>query len=162
MKNNTTAEIRNKMMSKSRNGWAPSHSTRAVIYTETPKEEESVMTIADDWFNEKKIYNLDFKCKTWNKVLRKCNRAVNAAIKEILSDVKSIHYSRNAGCSCGCSPGHIVKFDKSVDFNDAWAVVKTSKEDCEEFRAWLKTLDEELAAEIIVGNEQVVQLARYL
>lgn len=64
--------------------------------------------LADNWFNEKKIWNLDFKCKTWGQIGRAVSRMVNKVLVNELDDVKSARYSKTAGCSCGCSPGFIV------------------------------------------------------
>jgi len=66
----------------------------------------------DEFFLQNEIFNLDFKSKTWSKMVR---LSTKMDIREIMSIFPkgaapvSITYSKKAGCSCGCSPGYIVK-----------------------------------------------------
>lgn len=72
--------------------------------------ESNATKIADDWFTENEIYNLDFKCKAWNKLKNAVNKLNIAAIRTVVGFNCDVTYSVYAGCSmCPCSPGFRVR-----------------------------------------------------
>ena len=90
---------------------------QSLIYTEgyDVKDEEkdnflkkyNPERIISDWFDKNKIGRLEFKCNAWSKAKRLAHKYIYKQLKELVP-CKSILYSRNAGCSCGCSPGFFV------------------------------------------------------
>ena len=90
---------------------------QSLIYTEShaykDPEGDKVMKkynperIVDQWFKDNKISELEKKSKAWSRAKRLANKYLYKYIKEIVP-CKSIQYSRNAGCGCGCSPGFFV------------------------------------------------------
>lgn len=71
-----------------------------------------VIKTIDEFFNDHKIYMLKTKSKVWGKITRLANSIVIDSIHKALHPAPiAVRYSRTAGCSCGCSPGYIVKFD---------------------------------------------------
>ena len=85
----------------------------------------------DKFFEEKKIYSLDFKCKTWTKMGTAAHKINVAALKTIFGESAEIRYSRKAGCSCGCSPGYIVNkipaTQQELRGKDVWIDIKSSR-----------------------------------
>ena len=70
----------------------------------------NVSDLVDSWFRENKIWGLQFKCKTWNKVKKAANKLNIAAIRTQFGFNCDITYSEYAGCSsCPCSPGFRVR-----------------------------------------------------
>ena len=111
-----------------------------------------LMDVINDWFNENELYAIRFKSKTWSRLFKQISKIEGVAIAKSLTElthcnVLGINFSRKAGCSCGCSPGYLVKglLGKSYWFEyetEAWAI--------EEVKAILpeytKLLKEEIAA----------------
>lgn len=70
--------------------------------------------VVDNWFNDNAIWNLDFKCKAWNKLKNAANKLNIAAIRDVVGVNCDVTYSVYTGCSmCPCSPGFRVR--KCVD-----------------------------------------------
>jgi hypothetical protein len=64
--------------------------------------------------------------KEWTAWKRKTTKAGREALLPYLElladkelDPKTVRFSQNAGCSCGCSPGFIAK-DRGLGFLDLW------------------------------------------
>lgn len=102
--------------------------------------------LADEWFSENGISELQVKSAAWGRIVGYINRTIAKKIethfdaenvKESKSDrpVPSVkaRYSRKCGCSCGCSPGFIVDGCLSVATYraDAWADVHVTKAEIE-------------------------------
>ena len=77
-------------------------------------EKYSPDRILDQWFDDWKIHELSKKSEAWSKAKRIGNKYVYKAIKSLVP-CKSVVYSRNAGCSCGCSPGYIVNTPEDTE-----------------------------------------------
>lgn len=104
----------------------------------------------DKWFMDNKIFMLNFKCKTWNKMIRYVTKIESESIKKALNlnSNATVTYSRKAGCSCGCSPGYIVKndcFNKKIWINFEY--------DITEFENMIPKFDQMLKKEIEANGE---------
>lgn len=109
------------------------------VYSRFFVGECALTELADDWFLEKGIHTLNFKCKTWKKVKRKISDIHRPLLMENL-DAEKVSYSRKAGCTCGCSPGYIVD---SHEYVRRWLYgdFEYSKEEVEEFKDFLKKME---------------------
>ena len=105
---------------------------RAIVYL----QKSPLDKVADEWFTKNDISRLNFKCKTWDKVCRIVNKAQADLLKELFSEgVKSITYSRKAGCGCGCSPGFVVKYDNNnVSGRWFWVDLEATEEELNVYR----------------------------
>lgn len=77
-------------------------------------EKYSPDRILDQWFSDWKIHELSKKSEAWSKAKRIGNKYIYKAIKSLVP-CKSVLYSRNAGCTCGCSPGYIVNTPEDTE-----------------------------------------------
>jgi len=118
-------------------------SGRNVVYVKSPLDK-----VADDFFHEHKIYNLDFKCHTWNKVCRIVTQQHTTALKQLFPDATSIKFSAKAGCSCGCSPGYLVKTEPSKHGCDHWVTVEATAQEIDHVSSRIHGLIEMLECEI--------------
>ena len=99
-------------------------SKRTIVYLtnyaqkDSGKEEKlekySPDRILDQWFSDWKIYELSKKSEAWSKATRIGNTYIYRAIKKLVP-CKSVIYNRNAGCSCGCSPGYIINTPEDTE-----------------------------------------------
>ena len=115
----------------------------------------NVTDIVDDWFHENKVWDLDFKCKTWNKLKNAANKLNIAAIRTVVGFNCDITFSTYAGCSmCPCSPGFRVR-NYTGDHRtncDVWMSVEV---DASEIVAMLPKYTEMLKKEIELNSELV-------
>lgn len=85
----------------------PGSSLKAKVFVQDSKASD----LADEFFNDKKIHSLHFKCKAWAKVKNFATKIEGQEIRRALREfapsakIKSVSFSEKAGCSCGCSPG---------------------------------------------------------
>jgi len=86
--------------------YTESHDTKDKLNDECLKK-YNPERIVDQWFKDNKISELEKKSKAWSRAKRLANKYLYKYIKELVP-CKSIQYSRNAGCGCGCSPGFFV------------------------------------------------------
>ena len=119
------------------------------VFVNTPESSTSVEQLADDWFSKCKIWMLDYKCKTWASVVRKSNSVLYSTLREKF-DATKVRYSRNAGCSCGCSPGFIVEEAKHEGrrFTYAHCDITSSEEEANSFKEFLVKATVKLRAEM--------------
>lgn len=114
----------------------------------------NVTDIVDDWFHENNVWDLDFKCKAWNKLKNAANKLNIAAIRSVVGFNCDITFSTYAGCStCPCSPGFRVR--KCVGGNhrvncDVWMDIEV---DASELVAMLPKYTEMLKKEIEAHDE---------
>jgi hypothetical protein len=120
--------------------------------------------LIDKWFNENEVYSLMFKCKTWTKLKNLATKLTIAAMRTNIvatgpgdGEKCQITYSRNAGCSCGCSPGYRIRKinrndpqtvqygSENLSNHDLWMDVKC---DTTELEAKLPTFTEMLKKEL--------------
>lgn len=111
--------------------------------------------IADTFFHENKIYNLNFKCKTWNKIKRLVDKLNIEALKIIFPEECTIRFSHKTGCSCGCSPGYRVRNVTSRNFayynNNVYVTVKVDTTKFENMLPKFKQmLEEEISANTVL------------
>lgn len=104
----------------------------------------------DAFFNENKIWSLDFKCKTWAKMKSAATKLTVAAMREVFGETAKIAYSHKAGCSCGCSPGYKVREmgeGREYENHDVWAKITVNvNELVAKLPAYKLALDAEIAA----------------
>lgn len=106
--------------------------------------------IIDTWFDKNDIRSLEFKCKTWAKAKRLAHKYIYKQLKELVP-CKSILYSRNAGCSCGCSPGFFVNEPELQEHTGVSMWVKgivVNDEERHEILRKLEQLTKELKEEV--------------
>lgn len=108
---------------------------RAIVYVESPLDK-----IADGWFNTYKIFNLPFKCKTWNKIKNLSYKVHIKALKDLFPEAESIKFSSKAGCRCGCSPGYILKYPSNVYGKDYWVDVEVTEAERNDFASTVNGL----------------------
>lgn len=92
---------------------------RSLVYVNSPFDD-----IVDEFGSRNKIWNLDFKSKTWSAVCREATKYNIKALKTIFPEAVSIKFSQKAGCSCGCSPGYIVKTNSTQLGTNNWANIE--------------------------------------
>jgi hypothetical protein len=110
----------------------------------------------DEFFSKHKIYTLDFKSKTWAKMVRLATKLNVEAMRTVFGKECEITYSIYAGCSmCPCSPGYRVRksfgeANRKYINHDIWGkiVVDTSP-----ISAKLKDFEKALKAEIKAHKE---------
>lgn len=107
-----------------------------------------ITDVVDNFFFENEICSLKFKCRTWNALKKKATGMNIEALKTIFGEKASIKYSSKAGCSCGCSPGYVVKGDIPRQYynSDVWVKNHTSADEIKKLLPeFQKRLDKELA-----------------
>lgn len=100
---------------------ARNKSGRSIVYVESPLND-----VADQFASEHGIYGLPFKCKTWSKVCRQVNKAHVVELKKLFPEALEIRFSAKAGCSCGCSPGFIMKHIPNQVGRNFWVTLEAS------------------------------------
>ena len=108
--------------------------------------------IADKFFTENEIYKLNFKCKTWAAVCKVTTKLCVEALKTVLPKGCIVKYARNAGCSCGCSPGYNVTNIGHSDLYNTNLHVEVTV-DTTEFEAMMPLFKVKLDKEIKLNNE---------
>ena len=124
--------------------------------------------IDKEFFSKHEIYNLDFKCSAWSRVTGAATKAIVAALKPVLAahvglkpENLDLHFSRYAGCSCGCSPGYIGKIIGAPGYAGilrrslVFMEVVTSELAMAHVRAVMEDAAAKLPNEIIRGNARV-------
>lgn len=119
--------------------------------------ESNATTLVDKFFNDNKIYELRFKCKTWGKVMRMATKLNIAAMRKFFKDEPcDISFSHYAGCSmCPCSPGYRVRKAFAEPFrqyanNHVWAKIEVDVSSIEKI---LPKMVEALQAEIAANSK---------
>jgi len=112
---------------------------KTVIYIDNSPLNE----VADKFAAENGIYPARFKSKVWSKIKRMVNTAHIPLIKSCIPDALkekfvdnvgefTISFSDTAGCSCGCSPGYVMRRNSNVCYN-IWVTVEASEKEVSEF-----------------------------
>lgn len=114
--------------------------------------------VADKFATENGIYFARFKSKVWSKIKRMVNTAHTPLIKSCIPDALkekfvddvgefTISYSDNAGCSCGCSPGYVLRRNSNVCYN-IWVTVEATEKEVSEFTQKVNALLPEWEKEV--------------
>jgi len=124
--------------------------------------------IDKEFFSKYKIWELDFKCAAWGRVSGAATKAIVAALKPVLAAHVSLkpenldlHFSRYAGCSCGCSPGYVGKIIGAPGYagnlrrSRVFMEVAATEEELNKVRAVMNQAAAALPDEIIRGNAKV-------
>ena len=103
-----------------------------------------IRSIIDKWFMANEIWELKVKSKAWGALTRFTNKIVYAGLVEHFDvPLKNVWFSQKAGCSCGCSPGFIVRGGK----RGTWAFLT------------LEFTEEEVAATLVlIKSKKVAKL----
>jgi len=111
----------------------------------------SVGKVVDKFFDDNKIYALNFTCSTWNALKRKAVESDIADLKTIFGEDAEIRWSKTAGCSCGCSPGYVVDGQMKSEFRNknVWIDIESSTDHLVKL---LPDFTKKLAAEIAKKN----------
>lgn len=117
--------------------------------------ESNATKIADKFFYDNNIFQLDFKCKTWGKICRLVDKLNVEALKIIFPGQCTIKFSHKTGCSCGCSPGYKVRKAPSNNFTynnkDVWVDVCVDTSKLEQMLPKFKQmLEEEISANTVL------------
>lgn len=95
----------------------------------------------DTWFSENGIRNLDYKCATWNWLVKEHSKIIRRVVRAFFGcgEEFKLSWNAHAGCSCPCSPGYIVSSDaidcKYPHFNHwCWMDVKLEESDLAEIK----------------------------
>lgn len=113
--------------------------------------ESNATKLIDEFFNENKIWSLDFKSKTWAKLKRMACKLETEAMKDFFGAECEMKFSHYTGCSmCPCSPGYKVRKAFAEPFwkyanNDVWAKINV---DVSSIKSVLPKMKEMLEAEI--------------
>jgi hypothetical protein len=108
---------------------------RSIAYVNSPLDQ-----VADEFATEYEIWDLPFKSKTWTSICNEVSKITAGVLKQLFAGATSIKFSYKAGCSCGCSPGYIVKYDSYRDGLNHWVDIEASAEELAELRASLFSL----------------------
>ena len=114
--------------------------------------------VADKFATENVIYFARFKSKVWSKIKRMVNTAHTPLIKACVPDVLkekfvddvgefTISYSDKAGCSCGCSPGYVLRRNSNV-FYYIFVTVEATEKEVSEFTQKVNALLPEWEKEV--------------
>jgi hypothetical protein len=115
-----------------------SYGNRTIVYVEDPL----ARVLDKEIFDAHGIMNLNFECKSWNQICKAASKLTACALADLFQSNYNITYSRKAGCSCGCSPGFIVKRHGDykqpfLKFTDMWVDVEFTEQEINDFRtAW--------------------------
>lgn len=121
------------------------HSKASVIYVKSPLDD-----VAHEFAMLTGVYGLQFKSKTWSKLSRIISKLTAPALAAVVEQVESIKFSSRAGCSCGCSPGYVVKHAGGVIPQEVWVDLETSQADIDQLTDVINNqLSHELGAEIL-------------
>lgn len=102
-------------------------SNKTIVYVEDTK----LHKIADAWFTKNNLYSLRVRSKAWKMICRyissKCGFHLASHFKLEQSRVK---FNHKAGCSCGCSPGFVIKpAPEGLSSHNVWADIKVTESD---------------------------------
>lgn len=121
---------------------------RSVVYIESPLD-----TLADKFATEHGVYGLPYKCDTWRKLCREVTKQTVSTLKELFVEALSIKFSSKAGCTCGCSPGYIVKHGAGQRGNDVWVNLEASDDEISAFSSLINNrFEPELRKEIMLTS----------
>jgi hypothetical protein len=95
---------------------------RSLIYVESPLDK-----VANEFALTHGVYNLSFKCKTWSKVCRQVTKTHIVELKKMFPEALDIKFSAKAGCSCGCSPGYVMKHEPNQRGKNFWVNIEASE-----------------------------------
>lgn len=138
-----------------RKGRVNSDHQRAVIYL----DKNPLNDILDEFYVKNDIFDMKVKSKAWSKLVRFSSSIVERKLAKYFGvDPKFVKFSFNAGCSCGCSPGYILK--KPAPFmqfgypkKDIWCEVNITEEDMNSLKVFMssqkiqKLLEQDIAAD---------------
>lgn len=117
---------------------------RSVVYINSSEVDNAI----GDFFSEQKIFNLDYKSKVWSDLKREVTTMNREAIAKALGiDLKEIAFSNKAGCSCGCSPGYIVK-NPALRSASIWVDIEDCEVEASYIKAKLPIMEQKLKAEM--------------
>lgn len=144
MKNITETKVTNHKRGERNCGWR-----KGVIFTEI-----SNINLIDDWFSKHDISRLEFRCATWNWLVRKHTEIVARVIRRHfgISEEVKISWSAYAGCSCPCSKGYVIS--TGVDSNYpyfqqwVWMDVMLENTDIHELKTIIALADGRLKKEL--------------
>lgn len=108
---------------------------RSIVYVSSPLDD-----VADAFAKEYGVWQLPFKSRTWSSVCSEVSKITADVLKEIFAGAVSIKFSQKAGCSCGCSPGYIVKYNSHREGLNHWVDIEASEDELKELRASLFSL----------------------
>lgn len=119
----------------------------------------TITTLIDkEFFVKHKIYNLEFKCNTWNAVKKFATNYTTRALQSLFPN-DTIKFSAKAGCSCGCSPGYRVTHSNPIlTGRDIWVDVNYDDSILNEVRVELARFENKLEKEIFEHKEKVIQM----
>ena len=82
--------------------------------------------MADQWFNQNKLFQMRVKSKAWSMIIRYLNGVLEPKLASHFNVPKQrCKYSHKAGCGCGCSPGFRLKQVRTeLQRRDAWVEVQ--------------------------------------
>jgi len=100
-----------------------------------------VHEMLDEWFYDNNIAALAVKSKAWNKIKRAINKLATSRISSTLNvNCSDIRFSQKCGCSCGCSPGYIVKNVKDVyRCTNIWCTLKLDDVEIKDLQSLLQS-----------------------
>jgi hypothetical protein len=124
--------------SSSEKRYRANYGNRTVVYVNDP-----LATMLDkEIFDAHGVRDLNFECKSWNQICRAASKLTAKALAALFESNYKITYSRKAGCTCGCSPGFIVKRHSDykqpfLKFTDMWVDVEYTEQELNDFKtAW--------------------------
>lgn len=85
--------------------------------------------IADKWFSDNGLYSLPVKSKAWNRIIKYLNdRIAPELAKHFNVPIERCKWNRKCGCSCGCSPGFVIKMPPpEFQRRDVWVKVSVNE-----------------------------------
>lgn len=102
----------------------------------------------DVWFDKHRVWELAFKCATWNKLKRKVQQLESAAIATALETTSDlVKWNHRAGCACGCSPGYLVQGGYLLG-RDIWIKFENCEDELQQINNELPYYDRLLAKEL--------------
>ena len=113
--------------------------------------------VADQWFGDNSIMNLNFKCKTWSQVAGLVTKTTAPLLRDLFPEALSIKFSRTAGCRCGCSPGYIMEHELNQRGRNFWVDIEVTPEEVEAFTKkvygsqYRQSLEKEIKDHSMVG-----------
>ena len=121
---------------------------RSVVYVDC-----SITELVDkEFYTKHKIWDLNFKCKTWSAVKRLASKYATVALQPLFPN-DAIKYSDKAGCSCGCSPGYHITHNGSSSSKDIWVSITHDEDTLNKVRNELVVFEDKLQREIFAHKE---------
>ena len=110
--------------------------------------ESNADKLIDAFFDEHKIWALNFKCKIWSRMKAMATKLNVLELRKVFGDECEIKWSDKTGCTCGCSPGYRVrKIPAGSCYNNKDVCVKIQV-DTDELAKKLPTFKADLLKEI--------------